>query len=257
MPKRSNPNNAGGSKGSKCSKVVSKTKQGGPKSKRNRPSQYRQHDQGTAFIRSHLIRGLANQLIGHRRENGGKTQRGFLKGLLDSANDANSLLEITRNDINNEVSRIIAASTMEEVSAASLTEGTNDIDSELISIAASSNSGQTVQVAPHIAQRVTASRKEASLDTPIGADALHVLAAVALERSPSRALAKTNVARSSASSSIVQTLPNRCHFAECGAPSDLIPTVCGNQNCRRTLRRNSTSKTNSMSLVNCPKPHQS
>ena len=71
---------------------------------------------------------------------------------------------------------------MEEVSAASLTEGTNDIDSELISIAASSNSGQTIQVAPHIAQRVTASRKEASIETPIGADALHVLAAVALGR---------------------------------------------------------------------------
>ena len=130
MPKRSNPNNAGGSKGSKCSKVVSKTKQGGPKSKRNKPSQYRQHDQGTAFIRSHLICGLVNQLIGHRRENGGKTQRGFLKGLLDSANDANSLLEITRNDINNEVSRIIAASTMEEFSAASLTEGTNDLEGQ-------------------------------------------------------------------------------------------------------------------------------
>ena len=156
MPKRSNPNNAGGSKGSKCSKVVSKTKQGGPKSKRNRPSQYRQHDQGTAFIRSHLIRGLANQLIGHRREyNGGKTQPGFLKGLLDSANDANSLLEITRNDINNEVSWIIAASTMEEVSAASLTEGTNDIDSELILIAASSNSSKTLNVTPQIPQLQT------------------------------------------------------------------------------------------------------
>ena len=97
---------------------------------------------------------------------------------------------------------------MEEVSAASLTKDTNDINSELIAITASSNSGQTIQVAPHIAQRVTASRKEASLETPIGADALHVLAAVALERSPSRALAKTNVARSSASSSIVQSLPN-------------------------------------------------
>ena len=46
------------------------------------------------------------------------------------------LLEITQNDINHEVSWIIAASTMEQVSAASLTEGTNDIDSELISIAA-------------------------------------------------------------------------------------------------------------------------
>ena len=235
MPKRSHPNNARGSKGSKFSKVVSKSTQGNPKSKRNRPGRYWQYDQGTAFVRSHLICGLANQLISHRRENGGKTQRGFLKGLLDSANDANSLLEITRNDINNEVSRIIAASTMEEVSAASLSEGTNDIGSELISIAASSNSGQTVQVAPHIAQRVSASRKEASLDTPTGANALHVLAAVALERSPSRAPAQINVARSSASSSIIQNLPNRCHFAKCRAPSDLIPTVCSNQNCRRTL----------------------
>ena len=101
MPKRSHPNNARGSKGSKCSKVVSKSTQGSPMSKRNRPGQYRQYDQGTAFIRSHLICGLANQLISHRRENGGTTQRGFLKGLLVSANDANSQLEITRNDINN------------------------------------------------------------------------------------------------------------------------------------------------------------
>ena len=84
----------------------------------------------------------------------------------------------------------------------------SDINSEPILIAASSNSGQIIQVAPNIAQRVTASRKEASIEIPIGADALHVLDAVALKRSPSRALAKTNVAQSSASSTIVQTLPN-------------------------------------------------
>ena len=123
-------------------------------------------------------------------------------------NAVSSLLDITRDDVRNEVDRIIAASQKGETPAATLAEGSSGTNGDLVSIAASSNSGQTIQVAPHVAQRVTASRKEASLDTPNGANALHVLAAVALERSPSSATAKTSVRRSSALSSIVQSLPN-------------------------------------------------
>ena len=242
MPKRARLISKQNARCSQSSKKCSKPRQGDPKqlkngssNKRNRPSHYRQFDQATAFLRNHVVHGLANQLISHRRGNGNKTQRGFVQGLIDSANAVNSLLEITRDDVRNEVNRIIAASQKGETPAVALSEGISSTNGDLVPIAASSNSGQTFQVAPHVAQRVTASRKEASLDTPNGADALHVLAAVALERSPSRATAQTSVGRSSASSSIVQSLPNRCHFANCGAPSNLIPTVCGNQNCKRTL----------------------
>ena len=105
MPKRVRPNSQQSTRSPNGSKKGSKSKQGGQKpkkgsSKRSRPSQYRQFDQGTAFLRDHVVRGFANQLIGHRKENGGAVQRGFLKGLIDSANDVNSQLEITRNDIN-------------------------------------------------------------------------------------------------------------------------------------------------------------
>ena len=218
MPKRARPiskQNARCSQSSQSSKKCSKPRQGDPKqlkngssNKRNRPSHYRQFDQATAFLRNHVVHGLANQLISHRRGNGNKTQRGFVQGLIDSANAVNSLLEITRDDVRNEVNRIIAASQKGETPAVTLSEGISGTNGDLIPIAASSNSGQTFQVAPHVAQRVTASRKEASLDTPNGANALHVLASVALKRSPSRATAQTSVGRSSASSSIIQSLQN-------------------------------------------------
>ena len=99
-------------------------------------------------------------------------QRGFLKGLIDSANDVKSQLEIARNDINNEVSQITAAAARRKASTSSLTEDRNDADGELILISASSNSGQLVQVTPHVAQRVTASHQEASTDLPADDDAL-------------------------------------------------------------------------------------
>ena len=54
-----------------------------------------------------MVHGLANQLISHRRGNGNKTQRGFVQGLIDSANAVNSLLEITRDDVRNEVNLLI------------------------------------------------------------------------------------------------------------------------------------------------------
>ena len=96
--------------------------------------------------------------MGHRKENGGAVQRGFLEGLIDSDNDANSQLEITGNNINNKASCITAATAARKASTSSLTEGSNDVDSELILILALFKSGQSVQVAPHVAQRVTVSR---------------------------------------------------------------------------------------------------
>ena len=111
---------------------------------------------------------------------------GSSRGLVDSVNNVNSQLEITRDDINNEVRRITAAAAAREASTSSLIEGSNDADGELISIPASSNSGQSVQVAPHVAQRVTASRQEASPDLPTDDNALQVLAAAAVGRFPAR-----------------------------------------------------------------------
>ena len=70
-----------------------------------------------------MVHGLANQLLSHRRENGNKTQRGFVQGLIYSANAVNSLLDITRDDVRNEVNRIIAASQKGETPAATLAEG--------------------------------------------------------------------------------------------------------------------------------------
>ena len=139
MPKRVRPNSQQSTRSPNGSKKGSKSKQGGQKpkkgsSKRSRPSQYRQFDQGTAFLRDHVVRGFANQLIGHRKENGGAVQRGFLKGLVDSANEVNSQLEITRDDINNGTRRITAAAAAREASTSSLTEGSIDADGELILI---------------------------------------------------------------------------------------------------------------------------
>ena len=110
MLKRDRPISKQNARDSKSSKKCSKPRQGDPKqlkngssNKRNRPSHYRQFDQATAFLRNHVVHGLANQLISHRRGNGNKTQRGFVQGLIDSANAVNSLLEITRDDVRNEV----------------------------------------------------------------------------------------------------------------------------------------------------------
>ena len=50
-----------------------------------------------------MVHSLTNQLISYWRENGDKTQHGFVQGLIDSANAVNSLLEITRDDVRNEV----------------------------------------------------------------------------------------------------------------------------------------------------------
>ena len=75
-----------------------------------------------------------------------------------------------------------------------------------------------------------------SLDTPNGACPLHVLAAVAIEQSPSRTPAQINVPGSNASSSIIQNLSIDVTLQNGELrSSDLIPTVCGNQNCRRTI----------------------
>ena len=54
-----------------------------------------------------MVHGLANQLIRYWRENGNKTQHGFVQGLIDSPNAVNSLLEITRDDVRNEVNFLI------------------------------------------------------------------------------------------------------------------------------------------------------
>ena len=89
------------------SKAAKKQKPKKGSSKRSRPSKYCQFNQGSAFLRNHVVRGLANQLIGHRKENEGAVQRVFLKGLIDSANDVNSQLKITRNDINNEMMQTV------------------------------------------------------------------------------------------------------------------------------------------------------
>ena len=148
MPKRVRPISKQNARCSQSSKECSKSRQGGPKqpkngssNKRNRPSQYCQFDQGTSFVRNHVVHGLANQLLSHRRENGNKTQRGFVQGLIDSANAVNSLLDITRDDVRNEVDRIIAASQKGETPAATLAEGISGTNGDLVSIAASSNSG--------------------------------------------------------------------------------------------------------------------
>ena len=81
-----------------------------------------------------MIRGLANQVINHRTENGGKIQCGFVQRLIDSANDVNSWLEFLQNDIRNEANQIIAATTAGKFSTASLTESSNDAEGELISM---------------------------------------------------------------------------------------------------------------------------
>ena len=81
--------------------------------------------------------------------------------------------------------------------------------------------------------RIASSSSSASrLASPAARSALQVLASVAVSRSPARPASDT---QSDAPSSVVLGLPNRCHFADCGAPGKQIPLTCGNPNCNRTL----------------------
>ena len=80
--------------------------------------------------------------------------------------------------------------------------------------------------------RIAPSSPSASHASPVTRSALDVLASVAVSRSPT---CSTSDAQSDAVSSIMFGLPNRCHFAKCGAPGDQIPMTCGNPNCNRTL----------------------
>ena len=89
----------------------------------NRPSKYRSFDGAPKTVRDGAIRSLAEQVIRHTDENGGRCRRGFLKTLLAGVVSTVGVLQITRDSVNNEVRRIRAAQkkaseqTAEEVSA--------------------------------------------------------------------------------------------------------------------------------------------
>ena len=83
------------------------------------------------------------------------------------------------------------------------------------------------EVAP---ARIASSSSSASrLASPAARNALHMLASVAVSASPACPASDT---QSDAPSSVVLGLPNRCHFAKCGAPGGQIPLTCGNPNCK-------------------------
>ena len=72
----------------------------------NRPSKYRQFDSPTETIREGVIGALAKKYFNHleSRDNC-KSKRGFVKDLLAGTNAEASGLEITHNDLNNEINR--------------------------------------------------------------------------------------------------------------------------------------------------------
>ena len=74
--------------------------------KSNRPSKYCKFDSVTKLIQGGAIKSLANTYIKHGKVKNGKYRRNFVKGLVDQAKGSADGLDITRDDIKNEVRRI-------------------------------------------------------------------------------------------------------------------------------------------------------
>ena len=74
---------------------------------RNRPTEYRAFDSTTKAIREGAIGALAKKYFAHlESRDDGRSKCGFVKDLLVITNAKASGLEITRNDLNNEINRI-------------------------------------------------------------------------------------------------------------------------------------------------------
>jgi hypothetical protein len=73
--------------------------------------EYHTFDEITGAIRKVAIQSIAKNIIIHRDQRGAGNQctPGFVKGLIDRVTKTTPNLVITRNDINNEVSRLIKA----------------------------------------------------------------------------------------------------------------------------------------------------
>ena len=73
--------------------------------------EYHTFDEITGAIRKAAIQSIAKKIIKHRDQRGAGNQcaPGFFKGLIDRVTETTPNLVITRNDINNEVSRLIKA----------------------------------------------------------------------------------------------------------------------------------------------------
>ena len=72
---------------------------------RARSSTYRKFDSATSNVRCVMIGSLADELIRHQDSHNGRARRGFVEELVTRTNGVAPLLEITRDDINNEVKR--------------------------------------------------------------------------------------------------------------------------------------------------------
>ena len=83
------------------------------------------------MARDGAIRSLAEQVLRHLDENGGRCRQGFMKALIDGAASTVGILQITRDSVNNEVRRIkIARKKASEQAAAqvSATESSSPLD---------------------------------------------------------------------------------------------------------------------------------
>ena len=86
----------------------------------SRPREYRKFDPLTKSIRDATIKGCVNIYLNHVKENGGTCKRGFIQSIVATANEKASGLQITHDNIQNEVRKI--KKTREEECAASLTD---------------------------------------------------------------------------------------------------------------------------------------
>ena len=86
----------------------------------NRPSEYRKFYHLTATIHEATIKGCVKLFLDHVKENVGSYKMSFLQSIIITANEKSSGLQITHDNIQNEVRKI--KKTREEECAASLTD---------------------------------------------------------------------------------------------------------------------------------------
>ena len=91
-----------------------------------------------------------------------------------------------------------------------------------------------VEVCVEVTTRIASlSSSVPRLALPVRRSTLQVLAATAVTRSS--ALSGSATRSNTPLNGAVQVLPNWCHFANCGAPTDCIPFICSNANCKTEL----------------------
>ena len=171
----------------------------------NQTQKYRQFDAISTTMRAGLLKSCAESLIKNKASNGGKCKRGFVKQLVDSANEKAPGLDITRNDINNEERRLASTKRKRESR-----ESIPAIDSNASTSESNGPCIASVSLpVPPIIRPTSSSLAGSSLSN---------------ESSPPSICQPIN----NASSSRLIVTSNICSYAWCPGPDHIVPEICQN-----------------------------